>query len=179
MIIVRGLVGAIDWLAEWVGKIVRWLAAVIMLSMAFEVTMRFAFNNPQIWSYDLTYMMGATLFLLPTAYVLLHGKHIRVDILYNRYSLKMQHIVDLAFILLLLFPASGVFVHQAWKYAIISWKQNEIAQYSFWEPTMIPIRFVVAFGFSLLALEVLSWFIRELYTLATGKSLVSGKERTG
>jgi len=179
MIIFRGLVRAIDWLAEWVGKIVCWLALVIMLSMTFEVTMRFVFNNPQMWSYDLTYMMGATLFLLPTAYVLLRRKHIRVDIFYNRYSPKMQHIVDIAFILLLLFPAIGVFVHQAWHYAIISWKQGEIAQMSFWEPTMIPIRFVVAFGFSLLALEVVSWFIREVFSLVTGRSLVSSKERTG
>jgi len=178
MIIFRGLVRAIDWLAEWVGIIIRWLALVIMLSMTFEVTMRFVFNNPQIWSYDLTYMMGATLFLLPTAYVLLHCKHIRVDIFYNRYSPKMKHIVDLVFTLFLLFPAVGVFAHQAWKYAIISFKQNEIAQMSFWEPTMIPIRFVVAFGFSLLALEVVSWFIREVFSLVTGRSLVS-KERIG
>ena len=177
MIVFKGFVKGIDWLAEWTGLTIRWLAVIIMLTMTFEVTMRYVFNRPTAWSYDTTIMLGGAFFLISAPYVLLHGGHIRIDLFYARYSPRMKKIVDLVFTLLLVFTALAVFTQQAWKFAFWSLEVGEISQFGYWEPTMTPFRFVVAFGFSLLSLEAIAWFIRELFSLITGRSLVPVEER--
>lgn len=178
MIVFRGLVKGVDWLAEWTGLTIRWLAVIIMLTMTFEVIMRYIFNNPTAWSYDTTIMMGGAFFLISAPYVLLHGGHIRIDIFYARYSPRMRKIVDLVFTVLLLFTALAVFTQQAWKFAFWSLQVGEISQFGYWEPSMTPFRFAVALGFSLLSLEAIAWFIRELYSLIAGKDLVAVKEES-
>jgi len=178
MIIIKSIVKAADWLAEWSGVIIRWLSVIIMLTMTFEVVMRYIFDNPTGWSYDTTIMMGGAFFILSTPYVLLHKGHIRIDLLYSRFSRRTQQIVDLSFTVLFLFTGLAVFTQQAWKFAFWSLQVGEISQFGFWEPTMTPFRFVVATGFTLLSLEVISWFIRELYSAITGQELVSVTEGT-
>lgn len=138
--------------------------------------MRYVFNHPTAWSYDTTIMMGGAFFLLSAPYVLLHQGHIRIDIFYNRFSPRTRKVIDLSLTLLLLFTALTVFTQQAWKFAFWSIAVGEISQFGYWEPTMTPFRFAVAIGFSLLYLEAISWFIRELYSLMTGKNLVAVAE---
>ncbi|MFH1016399.1 MAG: TRAP transporter small permease subunit [Chloroflexota bacterium] len=175
MIVIKGLVRAIDWLAEWTGRSVSWVAVAIMLTMTFEVTMRFVFDNPTKWSYDSTIMMGGILFILSAPYVLLHRGHVRVDIFYAKFSQTKKLIVDLFFTVLYLFGAVAVFTQQGWNRAIWSYQVKEISQFGYWEPSMVPFRFLVAFGFTLLALETLAWFTKNLYTLTTKRDLIEVK----
>ena len=176
MNILKLIVKGIDWLAEWSGLTIRWLAIIIMFTMTFEVIMRYIFNSPTAWSYDTTIMMGGAFFLISTPYVLLHRGHIRIDLLYSRYSMRLQKIVDLIFTVLFLFTALAVFTQQAWKFAFWSLEVGEISQFGYWEPTMTPFRFAVAIGFSLLSLESISWFIREMYAAITGREMVKVEE---
>jgi TRAP-type mannitol/chloroaromatic compound transport system permease small subunit len=176
MIVLRGLVRAIDWLAEWTGRVVSWVGVLIMLTMTFEVIMRYVFNNPTKWSYDTTIMMGGVLFILSTAYVLLHKAHVRVDIFYAKFSPFAQATVDLIFTVLYLFGAMYVFTSQGWHFAFWSLKVHEISQFGYWEPTMVPFRFLVAYGFSLLALETLSWFTKNLFFIITRRELMQPAE---
>ena len=114
--------------------------------------------------------------LLSTAYVMLHNANVRVDIFYAKWSAKTKALVDLLFTVLYLFGAITVFTQQAWIYARLSILQHEISQWGYWEPTMIPYRLIIAFGFSLLALQTLSWFVRNVYVLSTGKQLTLHQE---
>jgi len=171
MSVLRSLVNGIDWLADHTGRVACWLVVLIGMTMTFEVTMRYVFNNPTAWSYDTTIMMGGVLFLLMAPYVLLYRGHVRVDIFYARFSPRMKNVVDLILTFLLLFSSLGVFTQQAWKYAIWSFKVKEISQFGYWEPTMVPFRFIVAFGFSLLLLEAITWFLNNLFSLIKDKEI--------
>jgi len=172
MIVIKGIIRAIDWLAEWTGRTASWVAVFIMLTVTFEVFMRFVFRNPTKWAFDTTIMAGGTLFILSTAYVMLHNANVRVDIFYAKWPPRVQALVDLAFTLLYLFGAITVFTQQSWIQARLSFLQHEISQWGYWEPSMVPFRFIIAYGFSLLALETLSWFTKSIYLLVTGKKLV-------
>lgn len=176
MVIIKGLLRVIDWLSEWTGRVVSWIAVSIMVTMTYEVMMRFIFRAPNKWITDVTIMSGGTLFLLSTAYVMLHNTNVRVDIFYAKWSAKTKALVDLIFTFCYLFGAIAVFTQQAWIQARLSFLQHEISQWGYWEPSMVPFRFVIAYGFTLLALETLSWFVKNVYLLATGKQLTLRKE---
>ena len=171
MSVIKSIIRGIDWLAEWTGRTVSWLAVFIMLTMTYEVFSRFILRAPNKWITDSTIMSGGTLFLLSTAYVMLHNANVRVDIFYAKWSAKTKALVDLIFTFLYLFGAITVFTQQAWMYARLSILQHEISQWGYWEPTMIPFRLAIAYGFTLLALETLSWFIKNLFLSVTGKEL--------
>ena len=141
---------------------VSWLIVAIMLVMATEVVARYVFDNPTVWAYDTTYQLSGIFYLFTAAFVLLHRGDVRVDLFYSRYSTKTKKIVDLVLTPLLLFSAVGVLTQQAWFFAFRALAMGETIMGGIWEPSMIPFRFLVAIGFSLVALAGINWFIRDL-----------------
>jgi TRAP-type mannitol/chloroaromatic compound transport system permease small subunit len=161
----------LDGLVDRIGRMLAWVVILIIITMTYEVTVRYVLNSPTFWSFDLTYMLGAVLFLFSAPYVLLHRGHIRVDLFYARFSAKLKTIVDVVLTPLLFFPALGVLTQQAWRAAFRALEVGETSMFGIWEPTTIPLRFAVALGFSLLALEGILWFLRNIYFIRTGKEL--------
>jgi len=161
----------IDCLVDRIGKVVSVLVVLIILTMTFEVVARYLFNRPTVWSYDITYMMGGVFFLFSASFVLLHRGHVRVDLFYTRFSPRFKSLVDVILTPLLLFTAYGVLTQQAWRFAFRALEVGETSMAGIWGPTTIPLRFLIAVGFSLLALEGVIWFMRELLFLFTGRKI--------
>ena len=46
-----------DGLSEWVGRVISWLALVLILTLIYEVGSRYFFNAPTIWSHELSTMI--------------------------------------------------------------------------------------------------------------------------
>ena len=163
------LLKGVDWWIDRTGRVVSWLIVFIMLNMVFEVIARYVFNNPTVWAYDTTYMMSGVLYLFTASYVLLHRGDVRVDLFYARYSARTRRIVDLVLMPILFFTAVGIFTQQAWMFAFRALAMRETVMGGIWEPSMVPFRFVIAIGFSLIAVGGISWFTRDLLFLITGK----------
>lgn len=168
MLIIRGL----DFLVERIGRIISWFVILLILTMTYEVFSRYIFDSPTLWSFDVTYMLGAVFFLFSASYVLLHGGHVRVDLFYTRFSIKTKRIVDIVFIPLFFFTAYSVLTQQAWRAAFRALQVGETSMSGIWEPTTVPLRFIIALGFSLLLLQGVFWFLREIISVKSGKDLM-------
>ena len=70
-------VNLIDRFTDLTGTWVAWLNLPLVFIVAWEVISRYALNAPTIWSFDLTYMLYGTIFMLGAAYALHKGAHIR------------------------------------------------------------------------------------------------------
>src|SRR5918992_4532550 len=109
----RGLiktVRAIDKFTDVSGTLVAWLNVPLVLAVAYEVAMRYLFNAPTIWSFDVTYMLYGTIFMLGAAYALLKGAHIRTDFFFERWSIRTKGIIDSVSYLVFFFPSLIVFL---------------------------------------------------------------------
>ena len=168
MFISRGL----DFLVERIGRVISWFIVLLILTMTYEVISRYIFDNPTIWSFDITYMLSAVFFLFSASYVLLHGGHVRVDLFYTRFSAKMKSIVDIVFTPLFFLSAYSILTQQAWRAAFRALEVGETSMSGIWEPTTVPLRFIIALGFSLLLLQGVFWFLREIISVKSGKELV-------
>lgn len=170
------VVRALDWFTDRIGKVASAFVVLIMVTMTYEVVSRYVFNSPTIWSYDITYMLGAVLYLFTAPFVLLHQRHVRVDLFYARFSPRVKSLLDVLLTPLLLFTAMGVLLQQSWRYSFRALEVGETSMVGIWEPTTVPLRFALAIGFAILALAGILWFIRELVFLTTGKKIggVSG-----
>ena len=74
------IIRVIDSISAWSGKIVCWLVLIFTIVLGYEVVMRYVFNAPTKWAFDISYMLGGTYFWLGEGYTLLKKKHVRIDI---------------------------------------------------------------------------------------------------
>ena len=161
----RTVVRIIDCISEWTGRTVRWFCAILVAVMTFEVTMRYVFNAPTMWSFETATMIGVTIYVMAWTYTHRHHAHIRVDFFYGRLSLRGKAIVDVLGDLLLFFPLMILFIYTSIDWAWDAWSTGEVMIYSAWYPPTAPLRTVVAIGFCLFALQGGAQFVRDLYQL--------------
>ena len=68
----RRILKVIDTISEKVGSAGRWFVVALILVGMFEVTMRYVFNNPTVWAYETSSMLGGATYAFGWAYALLH-----------------------------------------------------------------------------------------------------------
>lgn len=64
------------------------------LILAYEVIMRGIFKSPTIWVMDTAIYLFIWTMLVGSAYTLMLGKHVRIDLLFDRFPKKLQNVLD-------------------------------------------------------------------------------------
>ena len=140
----------------------------IMLVVTADVVMRYLFNSPFAWAYDLIalYLMaGVFYFVLSDAHR--EKMHVGIDILQARMGPRVRHFADLltALISLALFSLIAyVGAHSAWE----SFANDEILAGDIPWPVWLSA-IIVPIGTTLLVLRLLLQFIGHLLGLTTGR----------
>src|SRR5687767_8186675 len=107
-------VNVIDKFTDTTGTLIAWLNVPLVLAVTWEVAARYLFNAPTIWSFDVTYMLYGTIFMLGAAYALHKGAHIRTDFFFERWSIRTKGIIDSTAYLVFFFPAIFTFLVVSW-----------------------------------------------------------------
>jgi TRAP-type mannitol/chloroaromatic compound transport system permease small subunit len=164
--IIRG----IDSISEWSGKIVCWLVLIFTLVLGYEIVMRYAFNAPTKWAFDISYMLGGTYFWLGEGYTLLKKKHVRIDIFYRTFSVRKQAVVDIFFSLIFFFPLWGILLYELIPYVYLSWTTDERSMQGYWMPILYPFKTVMPVGAALLLLQGIAELMRSILVLVRGET---------
>lgn len=155
----------IDTISEWSGQILLWLAYILTGTVLIEVVMRYLFNSPTHWAFDVTMMMNAGLFLGGAAYVTLHKRHIQVDVLLNQFPRSIQIAIDILFYIVFFFPFVLTMVWFGTKAAYSSWVFQEISNTSTWGEKIWFWKAIIPISFFLLLLQGIVEFIRTLLSI--------------
>jgi TRAP-type mannitol/chloroaromatic compound transport system permease small subunit len=167
----KKIVRRIDSISEWSGRIFSWLSLPLVLFMSYDVIMRYLFQAPTKWAYETTWMLYGALFILGGAYGLKHKLHVRVDILYNRWSPQTRAIFDLMVYILIFFPVFYILISHSIIYAYYSWEVWETSYISYWQPPVYPIKSVMVVGFVLFFLQGIAEFLRLAVLVFKGETL--------
>jgi TRAP-type mannitol/chloroaromatic compound transport system permease small subunit len=163
------LVGVIDAVGDWSGKLLRWLAIPLVGGLTFEVFARYVFDAPTIWAYDITYMLYGSLFMLGAAYTLHKQGHIRTDILYRLLPQRWQGVVDCALYLVFFFPAVAFLLVVGIDFAAESWSIRERTTLSAWRPPIYPLKAVVPVAAFLLLVQGVAELLKSIRTALRGR----------
>ena len=93
----------IDRINEFVGRVFCWILALIMLLVSYEVFKRYVLTDPTIWVWEVNYHLMCVMGALSGGIALLYKKHINVDILYGKLSVRHKAILDIRDMYLFLF----------------------------------------------------------------------------
>lgn len=159
----------IDYISEWSGRVVSFLALLMIGVLVFEVISRYVFNAPTLWAHQLASHIFAVYGVLLGAYTLfLHG-HVKVDIVHNIMSPRTKAIMD-SITYLVFFLFVGVLFWWGLLQAIHSVQIMEGPTPPFVIPVW-PIRLTVPLGAVLIFLQGLAEWIRRLSVAFRGREL--------
>lgn len=161
----------LDKISVYTGWAASLLVVPQVLALLYEVFARYALGSPTIWSYDTTYMLYGTHFLLGAAYTLQVKGHIRIDVIYGRLSERRQAWIDVICYLVIFMPVLCALLIGGFEYAMDAYKINEVSQFTPWQPIMWPFKGLMFVGFVLLSLQTLAEFVRQAHMAFTGEPI--------
>jgi TRAP-type mannitol/chloroaromatic compound transport system permease small subunit len=146
------IVDAVDRWVDWIGRAAAWLTLAVVVLMAANVLLRYAFSIGSVWSQELEWHLLAPLALVGMTYALNKGEHVRVDVLYARFVPRTQAAVDV-FSALLAVAFALLVIRYSLPYVQQSYAIGEISS----DPGGLTHRWVlkalIPAGFALFALQ--------------------------
>jgi TRAP-type mannitol/chloroaromatic compound transport system permease small subunit len=161
----------IDTFTDITGMAIAWLTVPMVAAVAYEVVARYAFNAPTTWSYDVTYMLYGTLFMLGCGYALHKGAHIRTDFFWDNFSPRTRGLIDSIAYILFFFPAFTALLLISLHEANYAFQINETSDQTPWRPVLWPFKYMVPLACGLLMIQGISELLKSLYMARTGVEL--------
>jgi TRAP-type mannitol/chloroaromatic compound transport system permease small subunit len=138
--------------------------------------MRYLINAPTRWSFDVTYIMYGTLFMMGGAYTLSRDGMVRGDFLYRLWPVRVQATVELVLYILFFFPGITALILAGWKYSARAWRVQEVSIFS---PAGIPVfqfKSVIVAAGVIVFLQGIASVYRCIIALRTGQWVRAGAD---
>jgi len=171
MKMLKAFLHSIDFVNEWLGKIVSLLCVVLMFTISYDVVMRYIFNDPTDWQMEMSQFLMLTMVCIGAGYTELHKKHVNVTLLHERWSPRTRAIVDLIthqvalMLVLVLIWYGGQIFWQNFEY--------DFRTSSAWAPVQWPAKMMIPLAGILLGIQLIANMIRFLVIAVRGVELES------
>lgn len=155
---------AIDSLNENVGVYSSYLILPLIGVIGFEVLMRYAFNAPTVWAFEMTTFLYGVHFILAFGYTHKHNGHVAIDVFEARLQPRPRTFLRIVANLVIFLPTIGLLALWSIIYAATSWSQNELAPTS-WAPAVYPYKAIMAVGLVLFFLQGIAKLLQDVRSL--------------
>jgi TRAP-type mannitol/chloroaromatic compound transport system permease small subunit len=95
---------AVDWLSTQIGKYLIWLIMAATVVSGVNAVMRKLFDLSSNAFLEVQWYLFATSFLLVAGYTLLSNEHVKIDVIYSRWTRRQQIGIDIFGLLFFLTP---------------------------------------------------------------------------
>jgi len=164
---IKAYVRYVDAVNRVVGRFTMYLIFA-MIGILFYSTISKSFFDPSLWTLEMAQFTMAAYYLLGGGYSLQDDSHVRMDLLYERWSDKTKAKVDSVTVLLLIFYLVFL-LYGAISSASYALQYGE-ESYSVWAPRMAPIKIIMSIGIFLTLLQAIAVFFKNVAN-ARGKPL--------
>ena len=142
---VTKLIHTIESISVWVGRAFGWCILILTFSVSYEVFVRYVLNAPTVWAFDMMVQMYGALFLMAGAYALAQDSHVRGDVVYRLFPVRIQATIDFILYILFFFPGmlalfwfGTEIASDSWRYKEVSWNSPARIQIYYFK-TLIPV----------------------------------------
>lgn len=150
----------LDWISEQSGVFVALWTVNAVCAYFYEVVSRYLFDAPTIWVHQASYLMFGMQYLLAGAFALLHGDHVRVDVVYIKLPKRGQIGMDI-FTSIFFFMFSIALLTSSWRFFADSLSMREVTDET-WRVQFYPIKAMMVIGAALLILAGISKLIKDI-----------------
>jgi TRAP-type mannitol/chloroaromatic compound transport system permease small subunit len=151
----------IDGMTDGIGRLVYWLVLVAALISCGNAIIRYAFNISSNAWLEIQWYLFSAVFLFCSGYALLHGQHVRIDVISGRLSKRVQTWIDILGTIFFLMPMAIAIMWMSWPVFVDAYQHNEMSTNAgglrLW-----PARLMLPVGFFLLILQGFSELIKRV-----------------
>ncbi|WP_428737680.1 TRAP transporter small permease subunit [Sulfurimonas sp.] len=143
----------IDTLTKYTSYITALIMALLVVLVVYDATLRYLFSQGSTALQELQWHFFDVVILLSIAYTLKHNAHVRVDIFYDNFSEKTQHLVNIFAYIFFILPFAFLIIYISLDFVVMSFAQHESSS----DPGGLPYRWIVKslipLSFGLLVLQ--------------------------
>ena len=110
---------------SWLGQTVAWFNPLMATLIVVVVVLRYLFDTGSLLLQESVIYLHGAVVMLGISYALQNKSHVRVDIVFSRWSKTTQATVDLVGHLIFLMPFSLCVLIFSWEYVLASWQIRE------------------------------------------------------
>ncbi len=140
----------------------------LLIIVVYEVVVRYAFNSPTTWGFELTTFLYGIHYMFGLSYTDSYDGHVKVDVFVTRFSSRLQAVLKIATNLVFFMPVTLCLSLWSIKYAYVSTMGSELNSTS-WAPAIWPVKILMAVGMILLLLQGISNLLTDITALKTLK----------
>ncbi|MCK5826247.1 MAG: TRAP transporter small permease subunit [Desulfuromusa sp.] len=158
----------VDAVSIKIGRAAMYLIFVMIGVLLLGSITRNVLHMPLSWTVEMAQFIITAYYIAGGAYSMILREHVRMDLLYERFSEKNRARVDVVTTFFLLFYLVIMLFGSvsSTMYAIEYGQRN----FSQWNPSMIPIKLIMVAGIFLMILESISFFFKDL-AVAIGRKI--------
>ncbi|WP_232962393.1 TRAP transporter small permease subunit [Paracoccus tegillarcae] len=153
------IIRLIDGVNEAVGRVVSVVAIIFAGIIIYDVILRYVFEEPTRWAFDVTKQLFGFYFIMLGGYALRHQAHVKVDLVTARLSHNARRWVEAAGYVIFFFPFTYIFARESWKFAMTSWNQGEVT-YGAVSLPVYPLKMAMFVAAVLLLVQGISEFLK-------------------
>lgn len=151
---------ALDWISNKTGVFVALWTIIPVCFYTYEVVSRQIFGLPTIWVHEGSYLLFGMQYLVAGGYALLHGSHVRVDVLYVKLPERGRVGMDI-FTSVFFFIFALTLLGTGWQFFEDSYQMQEVTMET-WGIQHWPVKGVMVLGSVLLILAGISKLIKDI-----------------
>ena len=157
---IKIFVRSVDKLNTVVGIFSMYLVFMMIGILLYEPIARNLFGISSIWAVEMAQFTMAAYYLLGGGFSMLLKGHVRMDLLYGRWSEKKKAKVDAVTSLFLIFYLVFLLIgaYSSIEYAVMYGQKNRSA----WAPYMAPIKIIMGTGVLLMLLQAIATFFKDI-----------------
>ena len=150
----------VDYISTRFGRLAMYTIFLMIGTLLLGAVTRNILNIPLSWTVEMAQFTMTAYYILGGAYSMQLNSHVRMDLLYDRYSDKTKAKIDVWTNLFLVFYLVCLLVGSISStiYAI-EYDQRKFSQ---WNPSMVPIKLIMVFGIILMLLQTISTFFKDI-----------------
>jgi len=151
----------ISQISRYTSFFTAFILSLLVVLIVYDATARYLFSSGSTALQELEWHFFDVVILLSIAYALKHNAHVRVDIFYDKFSPKIQALVNIISIVFFILPLSFLILYTGIGFVELSFIQQEMSS----DPGGLTHRWIVKslmpLSFLFLALQAFSLLFEE------------------
>jgi len=166
-----------DWIERInvvAGEYVAYWAIIAVFVYYYEVLARYIFNSPTNWVHESMFLMFGMQYMLCGAYAYYEDQHVRVDVVYSRFSTRGKALADIV-TSVFFFIFVGVIFWTGLRFATDAIGMNEMS-FTEWAVQYWPVKLTIPVGAGLLLLQGLAKLIKDILIVTGAQAAAAAGE---
>jgi TRAP-type mannitol/chloroaromatic compound transport system permease small subunit len=154
----------IEAVSRGIGQYVAYWALIAVFVYYYEVLARYVFNSPTNWVHESMFLMFGMQYMLSGAYAYAEDAHVRVDVVYSKFSRRGKAIADIATsVFFFIFTLTMLWTGTRFALDAIQVQEHSFTE---WGIQYWPVKLAIPVGAALIVLQGLARLAKDIVLIS-------------